>query len=64
MTTEQNLRTALSILSAIIETSDRAQALGGATTIPGIAALHTLQESLQRNRPRIVKIARELAPKP
>lgn len=33
---------------------DRARTLGGATCISGVAALNTLQTSIQKNRARIV----------
>lgn len=48
------------ILIALIDTfyqmSDRAEELGGATSISGVAALHTLQKSLQKNKPRVIKL--------
>lgn len=48
------------ILIALIDTfyqmSDRAEELGGATSISGVAALNTLQKSLQKNKPRVIKL--------
>lgn len=44
---------ALALLDAILEMSDRAEALGGARTIAGVAALNTLQKSLQKNKVRV-----------
>jgi hypothetical protein len=49
------------LLGAIMEMSDRAQALGGAGSIAGIAALHTLQTSLQKNRPRVLMALQKYA---
>jgi hypothetical protein len=46
---------ALALLDAIIELSDRAEAQGGATTISGVAALHTMQTSIQKNKARVRK---------
>lgn len=47
-------KTALLILDAIIQMSDRAEGLGGATCISGVAALNTMQRSIQKNKGRIV----------
>lgn len=47
-----NERVARMMLRAVYQMSDRAEALGGATTIAGVAALHKLQTSLQKNRAR------------
>jgi hypothetical protein len=52
---------ALAIVSAIIEMSDHAQSLGGATSISGVAALHKMQTSIQKNRARILKSLQDAA---
>jgi hypothetical protein len=44
---------AIAMLDAIVELSDRAEALGGARSIAGVAALHTLQTSIQKNKARM-----------
>jgi hypothetical protein len=44
---------ALALLDAIVELSDRAEGLGGATSIAGVAALHTMQTSIQKNKARM-----------
>lgn len=44
---------AVALIDAILELSDRAEALGGATSIAGVAALHKMQTSIQKNKPRI-----------
>lgn len=51
-------KTALLILGAILEMSDRAEQMGGAKSISGVAALHKLQTSIQKNRARIIEAAR------
>jgi hypothetical protein len=52
------------ILIALIDTfyqmSDRAEELGGATSISGVAALNTLQKSLQKNKPRVLKLLKDM----
>lgn len=57
MTRDEAGQAALSILGAIMKMSDHAESLGGARSIAGVAALNTLQTSLQRNGPRMAKIA-------
>jgi hypothetical protein len=47
-----NERVARMMLRAVYQMSDHAEALGGAKTIAGVAALHKLQTSLQKNRAR------------
>lgn len=44
---------AIAMLDAIVELSDRAEAQGGATCIAGVAALNTLQKSIQKNKVRM-----------
>jgi hypothetical protein len=44
---------AVAMLDAIVQMSDRAEALGGATSISGVAALNTMQKSIQRNKLRM-----------
>jgi hypothetical protein len=44
---------ALLILDSIIKMSDEAEALGGATSIAGIASLHKMQRSIQKNKARV-----------
>lgn len=50
----------LSILAAIMKMSDEAQALGGATSIAGVASLHRMQTSIQKNGPRLAKIVQAM----
>ena len=47
---------ALATIDAIIQMSDRAESMGGATSIAGVAALHTMQKSIQKNKDRIAKV--------
>jgi hypothetical protein len=60
MTHKEALNSALAILATIMKMSDDAQALGGATSIAGVASLHKLQTSLQKNGPRMAALARTL----
>lgn len=59
---EEAGRQALLALSAIMMMSDKAERLGGATSLAGVAALHAMQTSLQKNGPRLAKITRVLFP--
>lgn len=54
MKTDESGKLALLLIDAIIQMSDRAEELGGATCIAGVAALHTMQKSIQKNKPRIL----------
>lgn len=47
---------ALLTIAAIIQMSDHAEAMGGATSIAGVAALNTMQKSIQKNKDRIAKV--------
>lgn len=51
----------IALLAAIMEMSDRAQSMGGATSIAGVAALNTLQKSLQSNGVRMSELALEVS---
>lgn len=51
-------KAAILILDAIMQMSDHAQAMGGGGSISGVAALHKMQTSIQKNRPRIIAIAK------
>lgn len=51
LTTPGNI--ALALLDTIVEMSDRAEQLGGARSIAGVAALNTLQTSIQKNKLRL-----------
>jgi hypothetical protein len=44
---------AVAMLDSIVELSDRAEALGGATSIAGVAALNAMQKSIQKNKERM-----------
>jgi hypothetical protein len=55
-----NEKKLLAILSAILEMSDAAQKLGGATSISGVASLHKMQTSIQKNSHRIMAIVKEI----
>lgn len=59
MTSEDANKTLLAILATIMKMSDDAQALGGASSLSGIASLHKMQTSIQKNGPRLAKIAHE-----
>jgi hypothetical protein len=50
----------LAILSVILEMSDAAQKLGGATSIAGVASLHKMQTSIQKHSNQIMQIVREI----
>lgn len=50
------LAVTIEILDTIIAMSDRAEKLGGATSISGIAALHAMQTSIQKNKPRLERV--------
>lgn len=52
---------AVLILGAIIEMSDHAKRMGGSTCISGIAALHTMQTSIQKNRGRVIAMLQNQA---
>lgn len=45
---------ALLTLDAIIQMSDHAEEMGGATSISGVAALHKMQTSIQKNKKRLM----------
>lgn len=60
MTDKEALNTALAILATIMKMSDEAQALGGATSISGVASLHKMQTSIQKSGPRLAALARQL----
>ena len=49
-------KTLFAILGAIFEMSDRVKARGGTTCVAGIAAAHTIQTSIQKNKPRIMQM--------
>jgi hypothetical protein len=52
----EDLKNATLILSAILVMSNRAEALGGAASIEGVASLSALQTSIQKNKHRIEKL--------
>jgi hypothetical protein len=59
---EEAQKIALLVMDAIIQMSDEAQKLGGATSIAGVASLHKMQTSIQKNRARIIKaLGKDLA---
>ena len=60
MTDREALTQALAILSAIMKMSDHVKECGGLTCISGIAAAHTMQESLQKNGARLAGLAKHL----
>lgn len=53
-------QTLLAVLATIMQMSDHAQKLGGATSIAGVAALHKMQVSIQKNGPRLAKIVQDI----
>lgn len=55
MSEEKAGKIALLTIDAIIQMSDHAESLGGATSIAGVAALHKMQTSIQKNKGRIIK---------
>lgn len=59
MSEEKAALIALQLVDAIIQMSDHAQELGGATSIAGVAALHTMQKSIQKNKQRIINTLNE-----
>jgi hypothetical protein len=46
---------ALALIDVIVQMSDEAEAVGGATSIAGVAQLHRMQTSIQKNKTRIRK---------
>ncbi len=64
MTKEQAGEVAISVLAVIMKMSDEAKALGGATTIAGVASLHKMQTSIQKNGVALAKVAAAMLPKP
>lgn len=54
-------RNAVLILAAILEMSDRAEKLGGASCISGVASLHAMQTSIQKNRKRVIELLGDLS---
>ncbi len=56
MTKERAAEAAFAMLGVIMQMSDDAQKLGGATSIAGVASLHKMQTSLQKNAPRMTAI--------
>lgn len=57
---DQAAKTAIAILGVIMKMSDEAEALGGATSIAGVASLHKMQRSIQNNGKRLAEIAASL----
>lgn len=51
--------TALLLIDTIIRMSDEAEALGGATSIAGVASLHKMQRSIQKNKKRIAEVCKK-----
>jgi hypothetical protein len=51
---------AIAMLGVIMKMSDHAESLGGARSIPGVAALNTMQVSLQKNGPRMAILAKTI----
>lgn len=47
----------VAVLGVIMKMSDEAKALGGATSLSGVASLHKMQTSLQKNGPRMASLA-------
>lgn len=62
MTAEEAGRQAIAVLGAIMKMSDHAEKMGGASCIAGVAALNTMQRSIQKAGPRLAKIALALHP--
>jgi hypothetical protein len=60
MTDRQALEQALAVLIAIMKMSDRVEECGGLTCLSGIAAANTMQNSIQKNIPRLAKLAMHL----
>jgi hypothetical protein len=50
---------AAAVLNAIYEHLERVENAGGATTISGIAACHTMLTSMRKNAPRVQKLVVE-----
>lgn len=44
---------AIALLDTIIMMSDEAERLGGASSIAGVASLHRMQASIQKNKVRV-----------
>lgn len=56
MTPAQAVDSLIGMLTAIMKMPDDAQAKGGALTIKGVASLHRMQTSLQKNVPRMAQV--------
>lgn len=54
MSDAERAKMAAMLLGSIVEMSDHAKAMGGTTSISGVAALHRMQTSIQKNRARII----------
>jgi len=54
---DEAVRGMLAIFGAIMKMSDDAEKLGGATSLAGVASLHKMQKSLQKNAVRMARIA-------
>lgn len=61
MTREECVQGTVALLATVIEMSDHAKEQGGATSIAGVAALHRMQSSIQKNRTRMVDMMRRAA---
>jgi hypothetical protein len=59
---EQAISGLLSVFGVLMKMSDEAEALGGATSIAGVASLHKLQTSIQKNGHRIAALAVAIDP--
>lgn len=60
MSDKEALHQALAILAAIMQMSDECEKLGGCVTLAGIASAHKMQTSIQKNGPRLAKLAKHL----
>lgn len=58
MTKDEAGKGMCALLGVIMQMSDEAKAVGGATTIAGVAKLHRMQESLQKNGPRMAALVK------
>lgn len=61
MSEREALNQALAVLATIMQMSDHVKACGGLTCLSGIAAANKMQNSIQKNGPRLAALAKVLS---
>lgn len=62
LTPEQAGNLAIGLLAVIMKMSDEAEALGGARSLSGVASLNMMQNAIQKNGPKLAKVAKAMIP--